>query len=142
LRPPPGWPDEFEGALTAMPPEEQRIIGLLYDAAESSKITYHDIYELMRKALAGRDVPNVLLLGSHGPEQNEDGLLREAVRRIVEGWPPPPFRIPGRDQGRSAEDFWLRPAEKAGSAFRSSFESALRKRPCRTRPGRLSPAGD
>ncbi len=30
LRPPPGWPDEFQGALAALPPEEQRIIGLLY----------------------------------------------------------------------------------------------------------------
>jgi hypothetical protein len=53
LRPPPGWPDEFKGALTALPPEEQRIIGLLYGADESSKITYLDIYELLRKELSG-----------------------------------------------------------------------------------------
>ena len=58
LRPPPGWPDDFKGALAALPPEEQRIIGLLYGADESSKITYRDIYELLRKELAGRDVPN------------------------------------------------------------------------------------
>jgi hypothetical protein len=134
LRPPPGWPDEFKDALTALPPEEQRIIGLLYGADESSKITYLDIYELLRKELAGRDVPNVLLLGSHGPEQNEDGLLKEAVRRIVEGWPPPPLRIAGRDQGRSAEDFWLKPADKPGSAFRNAFESVLRK--CGVHAGR------
>ena len=134
LRPPPGWPDEFKGALAALPPEEQRIIGLLYGADESSKITYHDIYELLRKELAGRDAPNAFLLGSHGPEQNEDGLLKEAVRRIVEGWPPPPFRIAGRDQGRSAEDFWLRPADKPGSAFRKAFEGALRK--CGVHAGR------
>jgi hypothetical protein len=102
--------------------------------AESSKITYLDIYELLRKELAGRDVPKVLLLGSHGPEQNEDGLLKEAVRRIVEGWPPPPFRIAGRDEGRSAEEFWLRPADKPGSAFRKAFESALRK--CGVHAGR------
>ena len=70
---------------------------------------------------------NAFLLGSHGPEQNEDGLLKEAVRRIVEGWPPPPFRIAGRDEGRSAENFWLRPADKPGSAFRKAFEGVLRK---------------
>ena len=75
-----------------------------------------------------------LLLGSHGPEQNEDGLLKEAVRRIVEGWPPPPFRIAGRDEGRSAEEFWLRPADKPGSAFRKAFEGALRK--CGVHAGR------
>jgi VWA domain containing CoxE-like protein len=133
LRPPPGWPDEFEGALAALPPEEQRIIGLLYGPAESSKITNLDIYELLRKELAGRDVPKVLLLGSHGPEQNEDGLLKEAVRRIVEGWPP--FRISGRDEGRSAETFWLRPAEKPGSAFRKAFEGVVLRR-CGVHAGR------
>jgi hypothetical protein len=42
----------------------------------------------------------------------------------VEGWPPPPFRIAGRDQGRSAEEFWLRPADKSGSAFRKASEGA------------------
>jgi len=134
LRPPPGWPDEFDRALTALPPEEQRIIGLLYGPAESSEITYLDIYELLRKELAGGDVPKVLLLGSHGLEQNEDGLLKEAVRRIVEGWPPPPFRISGRDEGRSAETFWLRPAEKPGSAFRKAFEGVLRR--CGVHAGR------
>jgi hypothetical protein len=134
LRPPPSWPDEIKGALAALPPEEQRIIGLLYGPAESSEITYRDIYELLRKELAGRDVPKVLLLGSHVPEQNEDALLKEAVRRIVEGWPPPLFRIAGRDEGRSAEDFWLRPAEKPGGAFRKAFESILRK--CGVHSGR------
>ena len=56
------------------------------------------------------------------------------MRRIVEGWPPPPFRIAGRDQGRSAEEFWLRPADKPGSAFRKAFESVLRK--CGVHAGR------
>jgi hypothetical protein len=127
LRPPPGWPDEFKGVLATLPLEEQRIIGLLYDAAEPSEITYRDIYELLRRELYACEVPNVLLLGSHGPEQNEDSLVKEAVRRIVEGWPPPPFRIAGRDEGRSTEDFWLRPADKPSSAFQKTFEGALSK---------------
>jgi hypothetical protein len=135
LRPPPGWPDEFGGALAAMPPQEQRIIGLLYGPDESSELTYRDIYELLGKELSDCAVPNVVLLGSHGSEQRADGLLKEAVRRIVEGWPPPPFRIAGRDEGRSAEDFWLRPADKPGSAFQKAFESALRKCGARAGPG-------
>ena len=52
----------------------------------------------------------------------------------MEGWPPPPFRISGRDEGRSAETFWLRPAEKPGSAFRKAFEGVLRK--CGVHAGR------
>jgi hypothetical protein len=134
LRPPPGWPDGFEGALAALPLEEQRIIGLLYGPVEPSEITYRDIYELLRNELSASEVPNVLLLGSHGPEQDADGLLKEAVHRIVEGWPPPPFRIAGRDQGQNAEDFSLRPADKPGSAFQKAFAAVLRK--CGLRTGR------
>jgi VWA domain containing CoxE-like protein len=127
LRPPPGWPDDFGSALAALPPDEQRIIGLLYGDAEPGNITYRDIYELLCKEFAECDLGRAFLLGSHGWEQIEDGLLREAVRRIVEGWPPPPFRISGRDEGRTAENFWLRPAEKPGRAFQKAFESVLRK---------------
>ena len=144
LRPPPGWPDEFEGALTALPPEEQRIIGLLYGADESSKITYHDIYELLCKELSGRDVPNAFLLGSHGTEQNEDGLLKEAVRRIVEGWPPPPFRICGTRRGSKRGELLASTRRKARQRFPKGFRGrpAQVRRPCRTRSGRLPPAGD
>jgi hypothetical protein len=127
LRPPPGWPDDFQAAIAGLPPAEQRIIDLLYGAGESSELTYRDIYELLCKELSECEPGNAFLLGSHGPEQREDGLLKEAVRRIVEGWPPPPFRIAGRDEGRSAENFWLQPAEKPGSAFRKAFKAILRK---------------
>jgi VWA domain containing CoxE-like protein len=134
LRPPPGWPDGFTGALAALPEEEQRLIGLLYGPDEPSDLTYRDIYELLRQGLGGCIVPNVLLLGSHAPEQPADDLLKEAVRSIVEGWPPPPVRIAGRDEGRNAKDFWLRPADQPGSAFQKAFENALRK--CGVRAGR------
>ena len=127
LRPPPGWPDDFQSAIAGLPPEEQRIIDLLYGSAESSELTYRDIYELLCKELSEYELGNAFLLGSHGPEQREDGLLKEAVRRIVEGWPPPPFKIAGRDEGRSAENFWLRPAENPGRAFQKAFERVLRK---------------
>jgi hypothetical protein len=96
---------------------------------------HSDLYELLRKELSECEISKVVLLGSHGPEQNEDGLLKEAVRRIVEGWPPPPFRISGRDEGRSAENFWLRPADKPGSAFRKAFERVLRKCGVHAGPG-------
>ncbi len=135
LRPPPGWPNECESALAALPYEEQRIIGLLYGPEPPSQLTYLDIYELLLQELSGSEVPDVLLLGSHGTEQKADGLLKEAVRRIVEGWPPPPFRIAGRDQGRSAEDFWLPTADQPGCNFRKAFESVLRKCGLRAGPG-------
>ena len=89
LRPPSGWPDDFQAAIAGLPPAEQRIIDLLYGPAESSELTYRDIYELLCKELSECEPGDAFLLGSHGSEQREDGLLKEAVRRIVEGWPPP-----------------------------------------------------
>jgi hypothetical protein len=80
---------------------------LLYGDVEPSELTYRDIYELLCKELAGRAAPNVLLLGSLDWVQNENGLLKETIRRIVEGWPPPPFRMSGRAEGRTAENSWL-----------------------------------
>jgi hypothetical protein len=73
LRPPPCWPDDFQAAIAGLPPEEQRIIDLLYGPTESSELTYRDIYELLCKAECEHG--NAFLLGSHGPEQREDGLL-------------------------------------------------------------------
>jgi hypothetical protein len=102
-------PTVRQGALAALPSEEQRIIGLLYGADESNKITYLDIYELLRKEVAERDAPNVFLLSSHGTEQNEDGLLKEAVRRIVKGWSPPPFRIAGATRAEARRTFGFDP---------------------------------
>ena len=63
------------------------------------------------------------------------------MRRIVEGWPPPPFRIAGRDEGRSAENFWLRPAEKPGSAFRKAFEASCASAACMPDQARPFTAG-
>ena len=85
LRPPPCWPDDFQAAIAGLPPEEQRIIDLLYGPGESSELTYRDIYELLCKELSECEPGNAFLLGYHGPEQRADGLLKEAVRRIVEG---------------------------------------------------------
>ena len=144
LRPPPGWPDDFQAAIAGLPTAEQRIIDLLYGPGESSELTYRDIYELLCKELSECESGNAFLLGSHGPEQREDGLLKEAVRRIVEGWPPPPFRIAGRDEGRSAENFWLRPAEKLRPRIPKGVRarSAQVRHSYRTRSGCLPPADD
>ena len=135
LRPPPGWPDDFKAALAALPPEEQRIIDLLYGEEESERT---DLPRHLRASVQGTSwTRRSEAFGCSAPtdrEQSEDGLLKEAVRRIVEGWPPPPFRIAGRDEGRSAENFWLRPAGKPGSAFRKAFECVLRK--CGVHAGR------
>jgi hypothetical protein len=126
LRPPPGWPDRFPASLRGLPPREKRVIQLLYGPFEPEGITYHEIYELLRGTLARSELQHVLLLGSHGPEEEINGLLTDSVRRIVEGWPPPPFLIAGRDEGRAAAEFSLKPSEESGSCFLKAMKSILR----------------
>ena len=77
-------------------------------------------------AVAGSEL-KATLLGSHDGEEAADPLLTGVIRRIVEGWPPPPFRIAGRDEGRSAGAFQLNHEEKPGSAFTKAFKGLLRR---------------
>ena len=69
----------------------------------------------------------MVLLGSHGTDPGENPLLTQVVRRIVEGWPPPPFRISGRDEGREGANYFLDPPVPPGAAFRRAFTEVLRR---------------
>jgi hypothetical protein len=130
LRPPPGWPGSFKEALTGLPEREARAVQLLY-GPEAGAITYYDIYELLRQSLGdgkgGVGLPDVVLLGSHGEDLGENPLLAQVVRRIVEGWPPPPFRISGRDEGKEGADYFLSQTEQSGAAFQRAFAQVLRR---------------
>jgi hypothetical protein len=68
-----------------------------------------------------------VLLGNHGQETPEKPLLKDVVRNIVEGWPPPPQRIAGRDEGASASSYFLDGSQKPGAAFKKAFKKLLRK---------------
>ena len=126
LRPPPGWPGPFEAALTGLPTREKRAINLLY-GPETGDITYYDIYELLRQTLGDGGGPDVVLLGSHGEDAGENPLLTQVVRGIVEGWPPPPFRISGRDEGRAGATYFLGEETRPGAAFQKAFTQVLRR---------------
>ena len=130
LRPPPGWPGSFKEALNGLSKREARAVQLLY-GPEAGAITYYDIFELLRQSLddgTGEDgLPNVVLLGSHVGDPGESPLLTQVVRRIVEGWPAPPFRISGRDEGKEGADYFLSQAEQPGAAFQRAFTQVLRR---------------
>jgi hypothetical protein len=130
LRPPPGWPGSFKDALNGLSEREARAVQLLY-GPEAGAITYYDIYELLRQSLCDGEseggLPDVVLLGSHGEDAGENPLLTEVVRRIVEGWPPPPFRISGRDEGKEGADYFLSKTEQPGAAFQRAFAQVLRR---------------
>ena len=126
LRPPPGWPGPFNQAIAHLPDKEKRAIHLLY-GPDDGTLTYHDIYEALRASLTALDLGDLTLLGNHGEESPENPLLTGVVRSIVEGWPPPPLRISGRDQGTNAKDYFLRQEQEPGIVFKKAFRDVLRK---------------
>ena len=135
LRPPPGWPSAGrEAALEGLAKKEARIFEALY-YSDGSDITYFDLYRLLLEHCklvlvtgggGGDDFADVPLLGSHG-EADDTGnpVVQEILRDIVGGWPPPPVRISGRDEG-AAPQRWLFPAERdAGGSYRRALRSLL-----------------
>ncbi|MFZ4682457.1 MAG: VWA domain-containing protein [Terrimicrobiaceae bacterium] len=132
LRPPPGWPHaDRKTALAGLSKKEARVFEALY-YSDGSDITYFDLYRLLLKhckvvLVAGDgDFEEVPLLGSHG-EADDTGhpMVQEILRDIVGGWPPPPVRISGRDEGTTPK-CWLFPEERdAGGIYRSALRSLL-----------------
>jgi hypothetical protein len=142
LRPPPGWPGPIDEALAKLGRKEAKVIRLLYgedpdDRYDEDVLTYHDIYGLLQKCIPRRTVAPLTLLGNHdGDGSAEDSLMTAVIRRIVEGWPAPPLRISGRDEGTVLEDFKLNREEKPGGAFTRAFTGLLKR--CGIRAGRGS----
>ena len=134
LRPPPGWPHaDRQAALANLTKKEVRIFEALY-YSDGSDITYFDLYRLLLehcKVVLVRgggdgDFEDVPLLGSHG-EADDTGhpLVQEILRDIVGGWPPPPVRIRGRDEGTKPQQ-WLFPEERdAGGIYHAALRSLL-----------------
>ena len=146
LRPPPGWSHaDRKTALANLGKKEARIFEALY-YSDGSDITYYDLYRLLlehcRVVLVsgggdGDDLADVPLLGSHG-EADDTGhpLVQEILRDIVGGWPPPPVRISGRDEGTKPQQ-WLFPEERdSGWIYRSALHSLLLRCGVLSRSGR------
>lgn len=164
LRPPPGWPGSIDAALVNLPKEEARVIQLLYGETDDAltyhdiyrllrntllQTSHPGTSEIQgsesesQKPHPARKNDNTktktagsgfTLLGNHANTEAQDPLLTGVIRRIVEGWPPPPLRISGRDEGRGAENFQLNREEKPGAAFIKTFKELLRR--CGTQSGR------
>jgi hypothetical protein len=96
LRPPEGFPGEPRFAPEVDAPTRAALRDLYYQNAG----TYHDVWELLRQdGRLGGDTP--ALLGHHdgdhrGLQATDNPALFEAVRQIVDTWPPPPDPRIGR----------------------------------------------
>lgn len=129
LRPPDGWPKEWN-IPRSLPKPAQEMIRVLYSNASG---TYKEVYDLLQKdALAlgigggnGSSKDNdgntgmPILLGDHSPEETpgrgeaaaNHPALNGAVRSIVEKWPMPPDPIRGRSVGHELREMFLERAK-------------------------------
>ena len=119
LAPPPGWPNKPATLPSGANKAERRAMELLYGENHEST-TYLDVFNALTECLPDEDLEtlstDVVLLGDHGGESlcgDEDEkavcneTLRQVVRKVVEGWPPPPNPIAGRDEGHDPRAFFL-----------------------------------
>ncbi|MDP3735235.1 MAG: hypothetical protein Q8R39_02285 [bacterium] len=152
LRPPDGWPKEWDIPMS-LPKPVSEMIRVLYSEASG---TYKEVYDLFKKDtalkehLAGAGIPldgrgqdgtlgtggdaQCPLLGDHSPEgivgRGESAAnspaLEGAVRSIVEKWPMPPDPIRGRSSGRELREILLEKVKTPPTAQRI-LERLIRK---------------
>ncbi len=85
------------------------------------------VSQKIRLGLLPKNGGTPVLLGNHGDETPENRLLRDVVRDLVDGWPPPPRRIAGRDEGKPQKTYFLESQKKPKAALQKAFTSLLRK---------------
>ena len=134
LRPAPGWPHEPEPLPGDASDSERELHDLLYNDRDQ-QVTYHELFELLLGQLdPDQRLTDVVLLGDHGgpggagegdEQAVRDATLRDVLRRIVEGWPPPDQDLSGRDQGRMPRNWALDPAASARAELRRALRRLL-----------------
>lgn len=130
LRPPVGWPDRPRYDV-AGPPGTPLLLRRLYPPTGSERLEplYDELLELLGRGCGmipdSDDGP--MLIGNHDDTADPmlDPLFGDVVKRIVGKWPPPPFRIEGRDAGGDLGD-WIVEEEQVTQHLRRQFADILR----------------
>jgi hypothetical protein len=131
LRAPEGWPNNPIYPKVG-PRGTREVLRRLYPAAgrQETEPTYEEIVRLLQQhedqqaqegpqggSAAGQggqgdgEGDGATLLGDHSHDGTsspmDDELFADVVRRIVARWPPPPFPLRGRDDGRGLHETWM-----------------------------------
>ena len=131
LRPPQGWPDIPKEPPKSVRDSEKKVLGRLY-GEKADTVTYHEVFELLKRSYTGNIGENFILLGDHDSNDKSgstdemaanDALLRNILRDITEAWPADANLGTGRGDGSKIFDF-LMPKPKSP---RRQFLAELRK---------------
>lgn len=133
LRPPVGWPNK-PNYQTSGPRGTEEILRRLYPPAghTTTEPTYQELLDLLNSHVGPMEGN---LIGDHEtgqPDPLADPVFLDAVRRVVENWPPPPELMRGRDSGRELSPHWVQP-ETQHRPQREELKKILREV---TRPNR------
>jgi predicted metal-dependent peptidase len=127
LRPPKGWADKLEFHPEATR-DEKKVLDLLYGKG-SNDVTYEEIFNLLVKAMKGKNiVGKYRLLGNH-EDQNQtqiDKALGSAIREITSKWPRPDKDLAGRDLG-NIKGNWTFEDKEINNDLRKAIKNMLRK---------------
>jgi hypothetical protein len=129
LRPPVGWPNNSRYKVPG-PRGTSELLRRLYPPPGHCLLEplYDELLELLEtgRNLIDPDDDGPLLIGNHDDTADpmDDPLFGDVVKRIVGKWPPPPFRIEGRDAGGVVDD-WFVEHDKVGPDLRRQFARIL-----------------
>lgn len=119
------------------PPGRVRVepdrLSALHEAVYDGTATAEEVFHAIVREVAGEELPAERLLGSHGGAHAEgawgtettDSSVVDAIRRIVETWPPPADPIRGRSLGSGLIRATVTPREALAAAVRKATRDAL-----------------
>ena len=109
-----------------------RNLEALHEALYEGRATADEVFHAIVKEVQLLAIPIDKLLGSHGgadgrwgTEGPADPLVVDAIRRIVEKWPPPRDPIRGRSLADALKSMTLTPHDAAGAVLRAARKALL-----------------
>ena len=109
-----------------------RNLEALHEALYEGRATADEVFHAIVKEVQLLAIPIDKLLGSHGgadgrwgTEGPADPLVVDAIRRIVEKWPPPRDPIRGRSLADALKSMTLTPGDASGAVLRAARKALL-----------------
>ena len=121
-------------APPGLPAVKPARLAALHEALYEGRATAQEVFQAIVKEVAGAPLALGRLLGSHGRAGDDgrwgtegpvDPTVVDAIRRIVERWPPPQDPIRGRSLADVLEERTVTPRDSTAAVLRSTRSALL-----------------